>query len=197
MSRTKRELETAKPARRQKHISAADLKQIAFLVECRRMNYKEATAFLGIDYQVWRNWLERAGNAPKWDYLVARVKSAYLEGRLKNIQDAEVGRNGHRPDWRASRALLEIADSRYTTPQPAPATPPTGLPSPVINLWIEAARLNCEPAAQALDVPEVKQIADAKPAEPGPEPASSRPPERKAELPARWRKKPMSTPGSA
>ena len=117
---TKNHLATAKPTGRQKHISAADLKQIAFLVECRRMNYTEACAFLDIPYPTWRNFIQRSGSAPKWDDMVARVKAAYLEGRLANIQDAETGKNGHRPDWRASKALLEFAAPERYLPQLPP-----------------------------------------------------------------------------
>ena len=181
---TKNHLATAKPTQRQKHISAADLKQIAFLVECRRMNYKEACAFLDIPYPTWRNFIQRSGSAPKWDDMVARVKAAYLEGRLANIQDAETGKNGHRPDWRASKALLEFAAPERYLPQlpPQDAGRQPAVATTTISVMVQSVYgPNAKPSA-IVDAQEVRQIED-QPAEPEP----AEPMKRTGALPGWWK----------
>ena len=149
------------------------------------MNYKEATAFLDIPYPTWRNFIERSGSAPKWDYMVARVKAAYLEGRLANIQDAETGKNGHRPDWRASKALLEFAAPERYLPQlpPQDAGRQPAVATTTISVMVQSVYGPDAKPSAIVDAQEVRQIED-QPAEPEPEPE---PMKRTGALPGWWK----------
>jgi hypothetical protein len=192
--KTESQLITAKPTQRRKRITLADVEQIAFLTECRRMNFKEATAFLGIGYEVWRNWKDRAKNQPRYDDVLARVKASYLEGRLANIQDAETGKNGHRPDWRASKALLEIVDAaRYGGQVAPPAQPQPVVSESTLKVWLSIARerrvTESNSAAQVVDVPAVKQLPEScgqQPSEQEQKPEARRVPDK---LPRWWKPK--------
>ena len=158
---TKTKIATAQPTQRRKRITLADVEQLAQLTECARLNFKEACALLGINYETWRGWKDRAGNEPRYADILARVKAAYIKGRLANIQDAETGKNGHRPDWRASKALLEIADNRYQTQQqPPPEQPRPAVSAATVQVWISAGygQLADAPAAEIVDAPEVKAL---------------------------------------
>jgi hypothetical protein len=158
-TKTKNQLATVKPTQRRKRITLADVKQIASLTECQRLNYQEATALLGINYETWRSWKERAKNEPRLAHIIARVKAAYFKGRLMNIQDAETGKHGHRPDWRASKALLEIAaPDRYGTQPPPFALPPPAVNIRQINLYLDKAYAALDAgqvAGQVVVAPEV------------------------------------------
>ncbi len=147
----------AKTTRRRRRITPEDVDQICYLTECHRLNFREATELLNINYDTWRSWKDRAKNLPHLTNTVARVKAAWVEGRLRNIHDAETGKNGHRPDWRASKALLEMAAPERYAPQ-APRAP--DVPPPVsigtFNKWLVWAQ---EPEKN-----EAKALPDAAPA---------------------------------
>jgi len=123
--------------KRQRRITISDLETLAQLCECERLNYREACGVLGLNYDSWRNWKERAENEARYSDIVARVKGAWLKGRLDNIHDAEIGRRGHRCDWRASKALLEISSpQRYgSQPQVDPVAQPVVAISVVSSWW--------------------------------------------------------------
>lgn len=153
--KTKSSPVTVQRKQRRKRITIADVEQIAQLTECQRLNFQEATALLGIGYDTWRSWKERAANQPRYAHIVARVKAAYLKGRLANIADAETGKHGHRADWRASKALLEICDrTRYGTEQPQSPPIPQPIQVSVIASWLDTARKEiAAEQGQVVDVP--------------------------------------------
>ena len=58
------------------------------------------------------------GGLGKIAALIERTRATQLAAHIANIKDAEHGRNGHRPDWRASAHLLAIkAPDRFSTNQ--------------------------------------------------------------------------------
>lgn len=158
------------PTMRRKRITIRDAAAVAQLCENERLSYKEATALLGFNYEVWRNWLARAKNQARYDDVVARVRGAYIRGRLSHIKDAEVGKNGHRADWRSSAWLLERTSDRFSQQQPAAPPVLPAIQQPTINVWIESAYGPGQSAPKpgaVMDTAEVKQL----PAPPEPEPA--------------------------
>jgi hypothetical protein len=166
----KTQLATVQRKRRRKNISTGDCEAICRLVSCQRFTYLEACETLEINYESWRSWKTRAANEPRFARILARMQGSYLKGRLDNIKDAERGRRGHRPDWRASKALLEIAAPERYLPQqqPPPALPQPAVPATTINMWLAAActpALPAPSAAEIVDTTEVKALPPA-PADP-------------------------------
>ena len=143
---------------RRKRISLADVEQIAFLTEAHRMNYREACALTGINYESWRSWKDRAKNEPLLADVVAHVKASWISGRLAHIADAETGKNGHRADWRSAAWLLERTTDRFST-QPAQPEPQSLVTPHTLNVWVSLAR---EQVAQGAKVGEVVDTQEVK-----------------------------------
>ena len=157
---TKTKIATAQPTQRRKRITLADVEQIAFLTEAHRMTFKEATALLGINYESWRNWKDRAQHIPLLSDIVSRVKAGWIAGRLANIKDAETGKNGHRADWRSSAWLLErTVGDRYAAQPPPPEQPRPAVSAATVRVWIENAygALPAPPAGETVNA-EVKAL---------------------------------------
>jgi hypothetical protein len=105
---------------RRRRISWVDAEAIAQQV-ARLHTEAEACYNIGIEPRVWYLFKHRKANLPKFEALITRMRSAQIKSHLDNIADAERGRAGHRPDWRASAFMLQVkAPDRYN-PQGKPS----------------------------------------------------------------------------
>ena len=107
----------ASPKQRDRRITWPDAVAICELV-AKRMTESEAALALGYSPRRWFVFKDRAKMRPKIDELLTRTRAAQLKSHLENIEDAQTGKNGHRPDWRASAHLLSVkAPDRYAQAQ--------------------------------------------------------------------------------
>ncbi len=90
-------------------ITMLDCRDIADLV-AKRLTETEACSLLGIEPKIWWSWKTNHKNAAEFTNVLTRVRASQLQAHLANIEDAQYGKNGHRPDWRASDRLLQIKD---------------------------------------------------------------------------------------
>jgi len=111
----------SKPKQIKRRITLGDIEAMVELM-AKRITETGACHILGIKPQVWFNFKCRGNNAVKLDDILSRARETQIKAHLENIEDAEHGKNGHRPDWRASLALLQVkAPERYSINKPDPA----------------------------------------------------------------------------
>ena len=107
-----------------RRITFQDAEAIASQV-AKRMTETEAAYNLDIEPRHWFLWKLRKKNKPKFDALITSMRAAQIKAHLENIEDAERGRNGHRPDWRASDRLLSYKSPDRFGPIAQPANSQT------------------------------------------------------------------------
>ena len=102
---------------RKRRISSQDIEAIAEMVG-ERLTESEACRHIGIEPRAWFKFRQSHDKGGKISALLERTRATQLAAHIANIKDAEHGRNGHRPDWRASAHLLAIkAPDRFSTNQ--------------------------------------------------------------------------------
>ena len=71
---------------------------------------------LGIKYDTWLKWKQRAKNSSRFVHLLERTRETQIKAHIENIEAAAVGDGPHaRADWRASDALLKLkAPDRFS-----------------------------------------------------------------------------------
>ena len=105
------------PKARKRRISPQDIEAICSMV-AKRMTESEACRTIGIEPRVYFRYKENVRHKREIDSLLERTRAVQIKAHVENIEDAEHGRNGHRPDWRASHALLAIkAPERFAQQQ--------------------------------------------------------------------------------
>lgn len=164
-------------------ITKADLQNMAELV-AKRLTEVEACAVLNIRARSWYNWKSRHKNQTEFGELLARVRGAYLQAHLKNIEAAGVGEGPHkRADWRASDRLLALAaPERFAASQQSPEPPAAA--GPVVGLeiferWVKIAdrEIAAEGKASALGNNDYLDLLPAPPASrPAAKPTEAEPP---------------------
>ena len=107
IAETAESLAKSPPQPRKRRISKQDIEAICSMV-AKRMTESEACRTLDIEPKVYFRYKEHARHKREIDAILERTRGAMIKAHLENIEDAEHGRNGHRPDWRASHALLAI-----------------------------------------------------------------------------------------
>jgi hypothetical protein len=150
------------PKKPRHHITIADVEAIASLVITRRMTETEACALLGIKSPAWYQWKARNGNDRRNEDILARTRAARIHSQIANIEDGAVGVGNHkRADWRAADRLLGIMDPSRFGQQQAQVVQQPRSEAATVNVWCQIVRgLVDPPAAHAIDVQEVKSIAD-------------------------------------
>ena len=148
--------------RRKGRISPADVEAMAQLI-AKRITETGACNILGIKWNTWISWKQRAKNSHKFAQLLERVRELQIKGHIECIEDAARGLNGHRPDWRASQALLVIkAPERYATRsegQQAATTQPGITLEQMHKVLAHIAAQ--QPAQPVIDCQPVKQLGEA------------------------------------
>jgi hypothetical protein len=79
---------------------------MAGLCACYLFSETEAATSLGFSPKSWFSWKGRNRNSEGFAGILARMRTEQIKAHVENIQAAEVGKSGHRPDWRASAFLL-------------------------------------------------------------------------------------------
>lgn len=84
-----------------------DLIEIARL-SAKRHSEAQACKLLGINHKSFANWKCRNRNSESFNEHLTHARAIQFESHITNIEDAERGDNGHKMDWRASKALIEL-----------------------------------------------------------------------------------------
>ena len=99
-----------KPARRRRAFDKTTLQEYAELA-AKKFNDQEICSIMEWPYHSFQRWKSRQKNNAELANLLTRARTVQLRAHLENIEDAERGKNGHRPDWRASAHLLAVKDA--------------------------------------------------------------------------------------
>jgi hypothetical protein len=134
---------------RARAIQPQDIEAVAKL-NAKRITIVEACTSLSIDPRVFNNYLDKNGNRAEFHELASRLRGAYLDQRLSEIEDAATNAQGKlkQPDWRASDRLLAIVAPERYSPQRQLTVTQAGK----IQLgWLNTQSSQPEPA-QVMDV---------------------------------------------
>jgi hypothetical protein len=151
----------AVPKRRRLRIGPAEINGMAELL-ARRLTETEAAGVLGIAPRSWFRWKQRQRNSGRFDALRETLTGRRIAAHLKNIEDGAVGAGVHkRADWRASKAVLEMADPhRFAGREPAPEPPRAPVDERTLRVWSELASLvhNARQRQQPGEVTDAEEV---------------------------------------
>lgn len=116
----------------------------------RRLNEREACAYIGITEKSWHQWKRRGNNSGRVEATLSRARAAYIASRVASIDEMGRPEAGKKRDWRAHAWLLERAEPERFAAAQAPQQAAVAVVSPqVFAAWLgEAAR----PQGEILDV---------------------------------------------